>query len=73
MFSTRVQAILVASMLIGLGLGLTLYKAISLGFPLLPGEYRVVWTLESKINFSMIFEVVRSLDGGKAKSIVAFQ
>lgn len=51
MFSTRVQAILVASMLIGLGLGLTLYKAISLGFPLLPGEYRVVWTLESKINF----------------------
>jgi len=38
MFSTRVQAILVASMLIGLGLGLTLYKAISLGFPLLPGE-----------------------------------
>ena len=51
MFSTRVQAILVASMLIGLGLGLTLYKAISLGFPLLPGEYRDVWTLESKINF----------------------
>ncbi|MGB1807868.1 MAG: UUP1 family membrane protein, partial [Porticoccaceae bacterium] len=51
MFSTRIQVILVASGLIGLGLGLCLYKAINLGFPLLPGEYRDVWTLESKINF----------------------
>ena len=51
MFSTRVQVILVASVLIGLGLGLTLYKAINLGFPLLPGEYRDVWTLESKVSF----------------------
>ena len=51
MFSTRVQVILVATVLIGLGLGLTLYKAINLGFPLLPGEYRDVWTLESKVSF----------------------
>jgi hypothetical protein len=34
-----------------LGVGLTLYKAFKLGFPLLPGEYREVWTIESKISF----------------------
>ena len=36
--------------MIALGLGLCLYKAINLGFPLLPGEYRDVWTLESKVS-----------------------
>jgi len=42
---------LIAGSLFLLGVGLTLYKAIVLGFPLLPGEYREVWTIESKINF----------------------
>jgi hypothetical protein len=50
MFSTRVQVIGIAAGLIALGLGLCLYKAINLGFPLLPGEYRDVWTLESKVS-----------------------
>ena len=42
---------LIAGLLISLGLGLTLYKAINLGFPLLPGEYSDVWTVETKANF----------------------
>ena len=42
---------LIAGLLISLGLGLTLYKAINLGFPLLPGEYSDVWTVEAKANF----------------------
>jgi hypothetical protein len=50
MFSTRVQVVGIAAGLIALGLGLCLYKAINLGFPLLPGEYRDVWTLESKVS-----------------------
>jgi len=46
-----VQVVLIAGLLISLGLGLTLYKAINLGFPLLPGEYSDVWTVETKANF----------------------
>ncbi len=42
---------IIAGFLIFLGLGLTLYKALTLGFPLLPGEYRDVWTVETKANF----------------------
>ena len=43
---------LIAGSLFALGVGLTLYKALVLGFPLLPGEYREVWTIESKISFT---------------------
>lgn len=52
MIASRSQIALIAGALFMLGLGLTLYKAFSLGFPLLPGEYREVWTIESKINFT---------------------
>lgn len=52
MVATRTQIALLAGALIALGVGLTLYKVFSLGFPLLPGEYREVWTIESKINFT---------------------
>lgn len=48
----RTQTYLIALGLLALGLGLTLYKAVVLGFPLLPGESREVWTLESKVTFS---------------------
>jgi hypothetical protein len=51
MVSSRVQVSLIAAGLIILGLGLCLYKAVNLGFPLFPGEYRDVWTVESKISF----------------------
>src|SRR5690625_7305865 len=48
----RTQTYAIALGLMALGLGLTLYKALGLGFPLLPGESRGVWTLESKVAFS---------------------
>ncbi|MCV6604578.1 MAG: inactive transglutaminase family protein, partial [Porticoccaceae bacterium] len=52
MHSSRIQLIVVAGLLIVAGVGLTLYKAVELGFPLWPGENRKVWTLESKITFT---------------------
>ena len=51
MMASRNQIAMIAGSLFLLGVGLTLYKAIALGFPLLPGEYREVWTIESKISF----------------------
>ena len=51
MLSSRVQVALIAGLLISLGVGLTLYKAINFGFPLLPGQYRDVWTVETKTSF----------------------
>jgi len=52
--SSRLQIGLVAGILIAIGLGLTLYKKIELGFPLLPGQRQAVWTLESKVSFKPI-------------------
>ncbi|WP_200383093.1 inactive transglutaminase family protein [Thiococcus pfennigii] len=51
MIASRTQVALIVGLLLLLGLGLTLYKTTMLGFPLLPGEYRDVWTIESKISF----------------------
>jgi len=51
MINTRIQIGLVATLLIIFGLGLTLYKATRLSLPLLPGESREVWTIESKVSF----------------------
>ena len=51
MTSTRVKIELLAASLILLGVGLMVYKVFVLGFPLLPGEYREVWTVESKVSF----------------------
>lgn len=42
--------------MIVLGLGLTLYKNIVLGFPLLPGVSEDVWTIESKISLKPLRE-----------------
>ena len=58
--SSRLQIGLVAGFLIILGLGLALYKKIELGFPLLPGERQVVWTLESKVSFKPVRSLVES-------------
>lgn len=51
MVASRIQIGLVAAILILFGLGLTLYKTTRLGLPLLPGESREVWTIESKVSF----------------------
>lgn len=52
MIGSRTKIAVSASVLIVLGLGLTAYKVLRIGFPLLPGEYREVWTIESKISLS---------------------
>lgn len=51
MVASRTQIGIIAGGLILFGLGLTLYKSISLGLPLLPEKYQDVWTVESKISF----------------------
>ncbi|MBP6724685.1 MAG: UUP1 family membrane protein, partial [Halioglobus sp.] len=50
--ASKTQIAFIAGTLFLLGVGLTLYKAFSLGFPLVPGEYREVWTIESKVSFT---------------------
>ncbi len=52
MINSKVQIGLIAGVLIALGIGLTLYKAISLDLPLVPDQYREVWTIESKTSFT---------------------
>ncbi len=52
MMASRNQIAMIAGSLFLLGVGLAMYKTISLGLPLLPGEYREVWTIESKISFT---------------------
>ena len=42
--------------MIALGLGLTSYKNVVLGFPLLPGVSEDVWTIESKISLKPLPE-----------------
>jgi len=62
--SPQLQIILVAGLFVALGLGLTLYKKIELGFPLTPGQQQVVWTIESKISFKPVggpIEIVMAL------------
>lgn len=51
MLASKTKIAVVAGLLILSGVGLTVYKTVRLGFPLLPGEYREVWTIESKISF----------------------
>ena len=52
MLTPRIQIGIIAGALIVFGLGLTLYKSISLGLPLLPSQYQDVWTVDSKISFN---------------------
>lgn len=49
--TSRQQVYLLSTTLIGIGLGLTLYKYFFLHFPLLPGSVRTVWNVEAKITF----------------------
>lgn len=51
MSTPKAQINIIAGLLIVFGVGLTLYKSITLGLPLLPEQYREVWTIESKIYF----------------------
>ncbi|WP_231759881.1 inactive transglutaminase family protein [Microbulbifer elongatus] len=58
--SPRAQVYILAAILALMGAGLTIYKNVELGFPLLPGEYRTVWTIEAKVRFNA--------DSGPAKA-----
>ncbi|WP_346839136.1 inactive transglutaminase family protein [Microbulbifer sp. SAOS-129_SWC] len=58
--SPRAQVYILAALLAAMGIGLTIYKNRALGFPLLPGEYRTVWTIEAKVRFTA--------DGGPVKA-----
>ncbi len=51
MVSSRTRIEIISGLLILIGVGLMLYKVFVLGFPLAPGEYRDVWTIEGKISF----------------------
>lgn len=51
MVASKTQIGLIAGLLISFGLGLTIYKSITLGLPLIPQQYRDVWTIEAKASF----------------------
>ena len=51
MVASRTRIAIIAGTLIIFGLGVTLYKSITLGLPLIPEQYRDVWTIESKVTF----------------------
>ncbi|GMG87378.1 inactive transglutaminase family protein [Biformimicrobium ophioploci] len=61
--SPRAQVYILALILAVLGAGLTIYKSSVLGFPLMPGAYRTVWTIEAKVEFLA--------EGGPAKVALA--
>ncbi len=52
---------ILAGLLFATGLGLFLYKAIYLGFPLLPGQKTDVWEVEIKMNFNASERPVKAL------------
>ncbi len=49
--SARRQLYINKGLLVVLGLGLTAYKHIALGFPLAPGAVEQVWTVQARIRF----------------------
>ena len=42
---------IIVILMMGLGIGLILYKHFALGFPLSPDDKKAVWTIEAKIDF----------------------
>ncbi|HEY9035811.1 MAG TPA: inactive transglutaminase family protein [Pseudomonadales bacterium] len=57
--SARMQVMIWAALLVTLGIGLSIYKSVTLGFPLFPGEYRTVWTVEARVSFKARGQPVR--------------
>ena len=49
--SARLQLYLIMGVLVALGLGLTAYKHLSLGFPMLPGAKEEIWVVQARIRF----------------------
>ena len=67
MINSKAQIGLIAGVLFALGIGLTLYKALVLDLPLVPDQYREVWTIESKTSFAP----TRRTTGGEKQSKLA--
>ena len=49
--SSKYQIGIFVVLLVTIGLGLTIYKAAYLGFPLTPGEKQKIWSVEATIDF----------------------
>jgi hypothetical protein len=49
--SSRFQVYFIAALLIIMGVGMSLYKANEMGFPLINGQTKEVWTIESLVKF----------------------
>ena len=58
----RTQLYILVSILLFIGIGLTLYKYFALGFTLTPGETETVWQVQGRIQFEA--------DGGPIKVIM---
>ncbi len=56
--SAKIKVYIAAALLCVIGLGLTLYKSVELGFPLLPGNQQPVWTIEAEVNFTAVGDPV---------------
>lgn len=50
--SNKMQMRLIVIILIAIGLGMTAYRYIALGFPILPKKHTTVWEVEAKIEFN---------------------
>ncbi len=48
----KLRLYILVILIMGLGIGLILYKHFALGFPLLPDDKKSVWTIEAKIDFT---------------------
>lgn len=49
--SPKLRLYILVFLIMGLGIGLILYKHFALGFPLSPDDKKSVWTIEAKIDF----------------------
>ena len=49
--SSKYQIAIFVVFLVAIGLGLTVYKAAYLGFPLTPGEKQKIWSVEATVDF----------------------
>ncbi|MCP5002876.1 MAG: inactive transglutaminase family protein [Planctomycetes bacterium] len=50
--NSKIQFYIIIFFLVLVGFGLTCYKAVFFGFPLLPGQHEEIWIVEAKIAFT---------------------
>lgn len=52
MHLAKLRLYILVALIMGLGIGLILYKHFALGFPLSPDDKKPVWTIEARIDFA---------------------